>query len=136
VAKSISAAAFGNTLLAATSYSGCYDIVTDAIAGVPKRISLDTTRLGDMKVRERAALADMQRIEQHGISTLSDSVRQPLEGAYWRVDPRGGVLISLGAIMPRAIQLQRTSKDVLSGSMTIEDREHPITLRRVECRLP
>jgi len=135
-APSISAAAFGNTLVAATSYSGCYDVVTDAIAGVPKRISLDTTRLVDMKVRERAALADMQRIEQHGISTLSDSVRQPLEGAYWRVDPRGGVLISLGAITPRAIQLQRTSKDVLSGSMTVESREYPITIRRVECHLP
>ena len=135
-APSLSAAAFGNTLVAATSYSGCYDVVTDAIAGVPKRISLDTTRLGDAKVRERAALADMQRIEQHGISTLSDSVRQPLEGAYWRVDPRGGVLISLGAITRRAIQLQRTSKDVLSGSMTVESREYPITIRRVECHLP
>ncbi|PYP64555.1 MAG: hypothetical protein DMD26_13070 [Gemmatimonadetes bacterium] len=134
-APSISAAAFGNTLVAATSYSGCYDIVTDAITGLPKRISLDTTRLVDMKVRERAALADMRRIEQHGISTLSDSVRQPLEGAYWQIDPRGGVLISLGAITPRAIQLQRTSKDMLSGSMTYEGREHPITIRRVECHL-
>ena len=135
-APSLSAAVFGNTLVAATSYSGCYDIVTDAIAGVPKRISLDTTRLGDGQTRQRVALAEMQRIEQHGISTVVDSVRQPLDGAYWRVDPRGGVLISLGAITPRAIQLQRTSKDMLSGSMTIEDREHPITIRRVECHLP
>ena len=135
-APSVSGASLANTLPLATSYSGCYDVVTDAIAGVPKRISLDTTRLGDAKMRERAALADMQRIEQHGISTLSDSVRQPLEGAYWQIDPRGGVLISLGAITPRAIQLQRTSKDMLSGSMTVESREYPITIRRVECRLP
>ena len=135
-APSVSGASLANTLPLATSYSGCYDVVTDAIAGVPKRISLDTTRLGDAKMRERAALADMQRIEQHGISTLSDSVRQPLEGAYWQVDPRGGLLISLGAITPRAIQLQRTSKDMLSGSMTVESREYPITIRRVECHLP
>jgi hypothetical protein len=133
------------TQLVGLDFSGCYEVVggTDSTMGLPRRLSLDTTRF---ERRARPALAlqrstsagNISQSERYAISALTSEGRRPVEHAYWQATG-GGARVTIENPTPRTIQISVRSDsisslaDVAVSSTRTENSELSVTLRRVSC---
>jgi hypothetical protein len=113
------------------SYAGCYVVIADSSAGLPQRLSLDTVRVVQPQLLQRAPAADAAISDRFTVSTLSGTTRRPLEPATWEVRFNRALRLSIGA--PVRIVDLRSQSGVLVGSMNVGDRLVPVTLQRADC---
>lgn len=136
IRRTVAAAENASTLAAPStarasvqSPAGCYEIVSDSIAGLPRRLSLDTTRVDATPVdQRRAAAADPVMLQHYPVSAVRDDSRHPIESASWTQLPNGAIRLSI-ASPARMLELQRTSATTLSGSLS----GVAVRLRRIGC---
>lgn len=106
---------------ATISFAGCYNVTADSITGLPRRLSLDTTRVET--VMQRATVAAPQAYSVSGAT--------PLAEALWQRLPDGRIRLSMTPA--RIVDLAATSSSKLVGSMVLDGRVLPVTLQRVDC---
>jgi hypothetical protein len=100
--------------------------VSDSIAGLPRRISLDTTHVTATAVDQRKLVAaDAIAVESY---VVSDGARHPIASASWTPLPNGELRLSIAAAA-RTLDLQRTSATTFTGLQS----DATVTLRRIDC---
>ncbi|MFL5616066.1 MAG: zf-HC2 domain-containing protein [Gemmatimonadaceae bacterium] len=120
-AASAPAARDARATIATISFAGCYAVTADSTTGLPTRLSLDSSRVET--VMQRATVAAPERYSVSGTT--------PLAGALWQRLPDGRIRLSIAPA--RSVDLSPASNSTLVGSMPVEGRLLPVTLRRVDC---
>lgn len=133
------------TQLVGLDFSGCYEVVggTDSTMGLPRRLSLDTTRFERrarpaLALQRSASAGNISQSERYAISALTSEGRRPVEHAYWQATG-GGARVTIENPTPRTIQISVRSDsisslaDVAVSSTRTENSELSVTLRRVSC---
>ena len=137
---------FRTTLLAGLDFSGCYEVVgaSDSTSGLPRRLSLDTTRLdrvarAPLALQRNASAGNITQSERYAVSALTSEGRRPVEHAFWQAVPGVGARLTIESPTPRTMQISvRTDSisalaDAVVTSTRGETRELSVTLRRVTC---
>jgi hypothetical protein len=118
--------------LSPVSFAGCYIVTADPSTGLPRRLSLDTTRVASPQTLQRQTLADAVVVDRFTMSALSEVTGRPLEPATWELRPDGVVRLSIGA--PARNADLRPLSGGLVGSMTIGDRAVSVMLQPAGAR--